>query len=390
MDLAGKQTAVASAQASLQDAQAAFPAAIASAHASAQSAVAATDPYFRNPDTRPEIDPSYAGDYDVQQRMNAERVQINALLDTLDRDQASAGASQSALDASASRTLSALHQVDTYLADLSATMNDARTDRSVSSTQLASALGTVSAAPRLRECVPSRPSRMPARPPSGTELSGAVGPGRARARSGSCAPGGYCGCAGAGSGARRPDTPGEIIAPFSGTVASVSVKPGDVLESNSVAASLVPSGTNEVDVYLTERDIAMLATGDTATVTLDRLRLRPHVRGYGGLHRPCAVYAAVRRHTGLQGPRSSLRRTTRPSLSACMPTRLYRGSARRACSPCPRTAIITEDTHSYVLKKTTAGIVKTEVSVGLLGTDTVEIISGLVEGDLVARVGSST
>jgi hypothetical protein len=61
----------------------------------------------------------------------------------------------------------------------------------------------------------------------------------------------------------------EIIAPFSGTVASIQVKSGDVVTANTPAVALIPNGSFEVDVYLSEVDAAKIVVGDTADVTLD-------------------------------------------------------------------------------------------------------------------------
>ncbi len=61
----------------------------------------------------------------------------------------------------------------------------------------------------------------------------------------------------------------RVIAPFSGTVASIAVKPGDWVTNGTQAASLVPDQPLQVTAYFSEADAARLAPGDAATMTLD-------------------------------------------------------------------------------------------------------------------------
>lgn len=60
-----------------------------------------------------------------------------------------------------------------------------------------------------------------------------------------------------------------VSAPFSGTVASVQVKVGDLVSPNTLAVSLTPQSALEVDAFLSEADAARVRTGDDAAITLD-------------------------------------------------------------------------------------------------------------------------
>src|SRR5581483_2471377 len=51
--------------------------------------------------------------------------------------------------------------------------------------------------------------------------------------------------------------------------ASVNVKSGQTLAPNTVAVSLTPSSALQVDLYVSEVDVAKLQVGNTANVTLD-------------------------------------------------------------------------------------------------------------------------
>jgi multidrug efflux pump subunit AcrA (membrane-fusion protein) len=60
-----------------------------------------------------------------------------------------------------------------------------------------------------------------------------------------------------------------VVAPFSGTVASVQVKPGDIVPANKTAVTLNPKGALQVTAYFTAIDITKIKAGMPATVTLD-------------------------------------------------------------------------------------------------------------------------
>lgn len=61
----------------------------------------------------------------------------------------------------------------------------------------------------------------------------------------------------------------EIIASFSGTVASVQVKVGDIVSPNTVGISLNPGSALQVTSYVSETDMSRLSVGQAADVTLD-------------------------------------------------------------------------------------------------------------------------
>ncbi len=60
-----------------------------------------------------------------------------------------------------------------------------------------------------------------------------------------------------------------IVAPFSGTVAAVAVKSGEIASPNTTAITVIPDAALQATVYVTEIDVARLAVGDAADVTLD-------------------------------------------------------------------------------------------------------------------------
>jgi multidrug resistance efflux pump len=82
------------------------------------------------------------------------------------------------------------------------------------------------------------------------------------------------------------------VAPFAGTVASVHVKAGDVVAPGTLAVSITPNAALQVSAYYSEIDVARIATGDTADITLD---------AYGESRHFAAVVASADRAPTMQG-----------------------------------------------------------------------------------------
>ena len=182
----------------------------------------------------------------------------------------------------------------------------------------------------------------------------------------------------------------EIVAPFSGTVASVSIKPGDVVSANTPAIALIPGGTFELDVYLAENDVAKVKAGDAADVSLD---------AYGASRNFPATVGSVDASPSIN-PNSAGGTTggykvtlvfnnADPAIANGMHANatIHTGSAQNVLL-IPKSALIIEGTSDYVLKQEKTGLVKTSVTVGISGGDSAEIISGLAEGDTISSVGA--
>jgi multidrug resistance efflux pump len=60
-----------------------------------------------------------------------------------------------------------------------------------------------------------------------------------------------------------------IVAPFSGTVASVHAKIGDSTLASTPILSLNPESALQITLYLSELDVTKVRVGDAAEVTLD-------------------------------------------------------------------------------------------------------------------------
>lgn len=389
VDVAGKQTAVTAAQTSFDSAHASFPSAIRSAASAGSLAVAATDPYFRDPNTNPALDSSYDRDFASRTRINDERGTINTTLIALkkDTDDLSSSDSVASLDASAGDTLDHLEKIESFLDDLSAVMSNSSTE-SITSSSVAAALTSVNTA---RSQVNASMTALQTARQNLAQGSLAVQSANDTLDQ-------------VTAGAQSEDiqaaqaqvqalsaqiAQAEIIAPFAGTVASVSVKPGDVLAPNSAAVTLLPNGTSSVDIYLTEIEIAHLAVGDAADVTLDAYGADRIFKATVGTveHAPSTPEGAT-----VAGYKVTVVFSEDdPAVAVGMHANVtIHGASVDNVLRVPRTALIEDGLQAYVLKKSGKAIVRTPVTVGLVGTDTAEITSGLSEGDQVAAVGNGS
>jgi HlyD family secretion protein len=180
----------------------------------------------------------------------------------------------------------------------------------------------------------------------------------------------------------------EIVAPFSGTIASVSIKPGDDVQANTAAISLIPTGTFEVDVYLAENDATQVKVSDAVDVTLD---------AYGTGRIFPATVSSIDSSPSTDPTDSSLTgykatiifNNADPAIANGMhaSVTIHAGSVKNVILV-PKSAIITIGSQNYVLKETANGPVQTPVTVGLSNTDSTQIVSGLSAGDSVSAVGS--
>jgi RND family efflux transporter MFP subunit len=182
----------------------------------------------------------------------------------------------------------------------------------------------------------------------------------------------------------------EIIAPFSGSIASVSIKSGDVVSANTPAISLIPGGTFELDVYLAENDVAKVKAGDVADVTLDAYGASRYFSATVG-----SVDASPSINPNVPGGTTGGYKVTLvfanadPAIANGMHANavIHAGSAQNVLTV-PKGAVIIEGTQDYVLKQSKNSLVKTSVTTGLSSNDSVEIVSGLVAGDVVSAVGA--
>lgn len=390
-DLASKQTSVQVAQQSLNNTYTNYPQTLQSTYGKAQEAVYSVDSLFDN-STRVNPALNFAThNQTLKVTVDGERSQLNQMFDTwkVEVNAITASSSVTTLQSTSQESLNHLYQIRTYLTDLVTALNDAQIGSSFSQSQDSADLALANTArdtvnslitslsSTQQSIVTNQLSVQSAQDSLNQTLAGA---------SSQDIQAQQAVVAGIAAQLRQQ----EIIAPFSGTVASVSVKPGDVVSQNSAAIALVPSGNFEVDIYLPENDMTKLHVGDAADITLDAYganrtfpatvgtietspSIDPHsANGTSGGYKVTLVFA-----------------NADPAIANGMHANaIVHGGRATNVLTIPRTAVITDGSQHFALVKTSSGLVKTPITIGITGSTTVEVQSGLTEGDKVSAVGA--
>lgn len=171
-----------------------------------------------------------------------------------------------------------------------------------------------------------------------------------------------------------------IVAPFSGTVSSVSIDPGDIVDANTPAISLNPEGALEVYVYLSEVDAAKVAVGNPAQVTLD---------AYGTAQPFQAAVVSVDKSPTTENGESGYKVTLQ---FANPDPRITPGAAanvtivtaqKNNALIIPASAVIQNGAEDFVLVQSGGTTQERQVQLGIQSTSTDEVTSGLSSQDLL-------
>jgi RND family efflux transporter MFP subunit len=367
VDVAQQQTA-------LQSAQQALPETLRTTEAQAEIAVSGTDPLFNTPNTTPKLVGLLIHDLDSKLAIENKRAALNQEI----RDWREEVAQP---NASAASSLQHLASISSYLGDLASIVGDTKATNTTDAATLAAYTSDVSTA---RSSVSTLSLNVTNAQSALQSAQNALTLTQAGAR-----PEDIAAARAAVDAAAAQLRQAEVIAPFSGVVGSVAVKVGDVVPPNSRAISLIPSGTFELPIYVSEVEVTKVAVGDSADITLD---------AYGSGRTFKAAVASIDSaptpgtgQNGTLGYKVTLTFNERdPAVAVGMHgnATVHTGSKGDALL-IPRSAVFQEGLQTYVLKQTPQGVVKTPVVLGLLGTDSVEVISGLSEGERVVRVGTA-
>lgn len=180
-----------------------------------------------------------------------------------------------------------------------------------------------------------------------------------------------------------------IYAPFAGTITRNDANVGQFLSPNTPVISIISDAAFQVEAQVSETEVGKIAVGNPVLVTLDAypsdapvaatvsaVDLAPTMQQGVAAYKVTAVFTKndPKIKTGLTG---NLTITTKQI-----------GSAVQV----PTSAIIQNGTNYFVMKVTSAGAVKTPVTVGASSatSGTTEILSGLSVGDRVAAYGNVT
>ncbi|MEK7266578.1 MAG: efflux RND transporter periplasmic adaptor subunit [Pseudomonadota bacterium] len=172
-----------------------------------------------------------------------------------------------------------------------------------------------------------------------------------------------------------------IIAPFDGTVTRMDVKVGEIIASNSAEISLMSTASFNIESYVPEVHIAHIKVADRATVTLD---------AYGDTVTFAATVASV-------DPAETVRdgvSTYKVTLAFAEPdTRIKSGMTgsitiitleKDNTIVVPQSVIIRRDGDAFVQKMVDGSPVETWVTLGdSTSLGQIEIVDGLNEGDVI-------
>jgi RND family efflux transporter MFP subunit len=392
VDVAGQQTAVSNAQQSLTNLLNTYGQTLTSALLKTQNQVyTAADPLFNPNSTASSPELSFlTKDLPIREAAERDRANMTTTLNTWKSDLATIPSSPTPaqLHAITETSLSHLYDVRTFLADLTAAENDANVSTNYTQAQQTSALAALASASdtvnglitSLTTADQSVASAQLAVQSANDQLSVANAGAKPQSIQAQQAQ-----VASIEAQIRQL----EIIAPFSGTISSVLVKTGDPVSANTPVITLIPNGTFQVEGYLAENQIAGLKIGDAVDVTLDAYgtnRIFPATVVSIDTSPSAQPGAAA----GVMGYKVTVAfANADPAISNGMHANItiHAGSVTNAVLV-PKSAVITGGTQSYVLQKTSVGLVKVPVTLGLSGTTTVQIVSGLSAGDTISAVGA--
>ncbi len=171
----------------------------------------------------------------------------------------------------------------------------------------------------------------------------------------------------------------KIIAPFTGTVLSVKVKPGDTITSAKPVFTLAQPGAPIVRLQLSDDEAAQMAVGQTVNISLD-----------SGNGTPVTIPGSVAKMTTAAqsgGNATADIKADWPASGAprfgIPVTAIVTVQQKTDVLVVPKTALRTTAGKTYVEVVDGANKKITNVQVGITADDKVEIVSGLREGQVV-------
>jgi len=172
-----------------------------------------------------------------------------------------------------------------------------------------------------------------------------------------------------------------ITAPFAGSVQNLTAQLGQVVSPSVPVLSLVNNGGLKIVTYVSETDVAKLAVGDAANITLDAFGT--------GITFPATVTTIGTTETSVNG--SSAYQVTlhftaaEPNVRDGMTGNVQIITAEHDnVVEVPTRLVITNGNNEYVVVPKGGGETDQEVTTGLTGDDgNTEIVSGLNAGDAI-------
>jgi RND family efflux transporter MFP subunit len=174
----------------------------------------------------------------------------------------------------------------------------------------------------------------------------------------------------------------SLSAPFPGTVQDLTAQVGQVVAPGTPVLSLLNNAGLKIEAYVSESDVAKIAAGDAATVTLDAFGL--------GTTFPATVSTIDSTETQVNGTPSYLVTLhftkVEPQVKDGMTGNVHITLAEdNDVVAIPSRLVLDDGNQYFVLVKTVSGVTRKQVQVGLVGDDGMtEITSGVSASDTLA------
>jgi HlyD family secretion protein len=173
----------------------------------------------------------------------------------------------------------------------------------------------------------------------------------------------------------------SLVAPFSGTVQSLTAQVGQVVSPGAPLMSLINNSGLKIETYVSESDVSKIKTGDVANVTLDALGTGPVL--------PATVSTIDAAQTQVNGSAAymiTLHFTNPDSrIKDGMTGNVHIIEAEHDnVVEVPSNLVINDNNNYFVLVQNGTTVEKKPVQIGIVGGDGMtEVVSGLNVGDRI-------
>ena len=176
------------------------------------------------------------------------------------------------------------------------------------------------------------------------------------------------------------DGSGNVIAPISGTLATMNAAEGSFTSTTAPLAVITGGAQMKVTASVSEVLVPQLAIGDTAEVTVSAIG-----------QTFTAVIRSVERAANLQTKLYTVTLTVPAEveglLSGMFADVVFRTDVSENTIVVPSDAILTSEDTQYVFVAEDSAARYTEITTGLTGSGVTEVLTGLAEGDQLVTVG---
>ena len=176
------------------------------------------------------------------------------------------------------------------------------------------------------------------------------------------------------------DGSGNVIAPLSGTLATMNAVEGSYISNSLPLAVVNGGGPMRVTASVSETLVPQLAIGDTAEVTASAIG-----------QTFSAVIRSVERAANAQTKLYTVTLTVPEAVEGLLPGMfadvVFRTDVSENTIVVPSDAILTSEDTQYVFVAEDGAARYTEITTGLTGTGVTEVLTGLTEGQQLVVVG---